>query len=67
MPLDLSALIAEANRNESVDASAVLVITRLLDEVEASKTDPAEIQAIVDRFRASTDGLAAAVANVPPA
>lgn len=61
--LDLSALEAEANRNTSVDDSAVTVITALMAEVEANKNAPAQIQAIVDRVRASTDKLAAAVAN----
>lgn len=65
--LDLTALIDEATRNEAVDESAKLVISKLLDEVEANKADADAIQAVVDRFRASTDGLATAVANVPTA
>ena len=65
-PLDLSALEAELSRNESVDGSASLLLKRLFDEVEAAKTDPAAIQAIVDRVRTSNDSLSAAVsANTP--
>jgi hypothetical protein len=66
--LDLSALEAQVTRNESVDASASLLLKTLFDEVEAAKTDPAAIQAIVDRVRASNDVLTAAVAaNTPSA
>lgn len=68
MPLDLSALEAEVSRNESVDGSASTLLTQLFNEVEAHKDDPAAIQAIVDRVRASNDALAAAVsANTPAA
>jgi hypothetical protein len=68
MPLDLSALEAEITRNESVDGSAKALLEALFAEVEASKNDPAAIQAIVDRVRASNDSLSAAVvANTPGA
>lgn len=63
MALDLTALNAAADRNTSVDDSAVLVITTLMAEVEANKGNPAAIQAIVDRVNGSTDKLAAAIAN----
>ena len=64
-PLDLSALEASVAEIETVDASAAAVITALLADVEAHKNDPVAIQALVDRARAATAGLAAAVANVP--
>lgn len=68
MALDLSALEAELTRNDSVDDSAKALMTALFAEVEANKTDPAAIQAIVDKFRAANDSLAAAVeANTPGA
>jgi hypothetical protein len=68
MPLDLTALEAEVTRNETVDGSASALLKALFDEVEAHKDDPAAIQAIVDRVRASNDSLAAAVAaNTPGA
>jgi len=64
--LDLTALAAEVSRNETVDGSASTLLKTLFDEVEAHKGDPAAIQAIVDRVRASNDALAAAVqANTP--
>lgn len=66
-PLDLSALEAEVTRNESVDSSASVLLKSLFDMVEAAKNDPAAIQAIVDRVRASNDALTAAVAANTPA
>ncbi len=66
--LDLTALTAEVERNESVDGSASTLLKTLFDEVEANKGNPAAIQAIVDRVRASNDSLSAAVAaNTPGA
>lgn len=67
MALDLSALEAEVARNESVDDSASTLLDQLMAEVEANKGDPAAIQAIVDRVRASNDKLSAAVAKNTPA
>ncbi len=64
--LDLTALETAVAADESTDNSAITVIQTLMAEVEASKADPAAIQAIVDRVNASTGKLAAAIANVPP-
>lgn len=67
--LDLTGLTAEANRNDSVDDSAKTVITRLLDDVAQANAqasgNQAAVDAVVAQWRASTDGLAAAIANVP--
>ena len=59
-------------RVETVDGSAKVLITALLAEVEANKGNPAALQALVDRTRAATDDLVAAIpvntpAEVPPA
>jgi hypothetical protein len=62
-PLDLTALTAQVDRMESVDASASIALKAFFDAAEASKNDPAAIQALVDRGRAATDGLATAIAN----
>jgi len=68
MAVDLTALEAEVARNETVDGSASALLKTLFDMVEAAKNDPAAIQAIVDRVRASNDALSAAVAaNTPGA
>jgi hypothetical protein len=67
MPLDLTALEAEVTRNETVDGSASVLLKTLFDEVEAAKNNPAAVQAIVDRVRASNDSLSAAVAANTPA
>lgn len=66
--LDFKALEEELSRNEEVDASAKALLEKLFAEVEASKNDPAALQALVDRGRAANDSLAAAVvANTPAA
>lgn len=67
MALDLTALTAAVTEDESVDSSAATLLKTLFDEVEAAKTDPAAIQAIVDRVRNSTAALSAAVAANTPA
>ena len=68
MKLDFTALEAELTRNDTVDASAKLLMETLFAEVEANKGDPAALQALVDRGRAANDTLAAAVvANTPAA
>jgi uncharacterized coiled-coil protein SlyX len=66
MALDLTQLEAEVSRDEAVNSSAATLIGKLAAEIEASKNDPAALQALVDRLRASQDSLAAAVsANTP--
>lgn len=69
--LDLTALADELTRNESVDASAKLLLERLFADFESNKNNPAAIQSLVDRARAANDILATAVtantpAEVPP-
>jgi len=66
--LDFTALEAELTRNDAVDASAKALLETLFAEVEANKSNPAALQALVDRGRAANDKLAAAVvANTPSA
>ncbi len=65
--LDLTALTQEVTDQETVEAGAVAAIEGLLAAVEAAKADPAAIQALVDRGRASLTALSAAIATVPPA
>jgi hypothetical protein len=66
--LDLTDLTAEVDRLESVDASAELLLKQLFDAVEANINDPAALQALVDRARAASDSLVAAIsANTPAA
>lgn len=68
MALDLTALEAEITRDETVNGSARSLIIALAAEVEANKGNPAALQALVDRLRASQDDLASAVAaNTPGA
>jgi hypothetical protein len=63
--LNLEALLAELDANESVDNSAVVAITRLLDEIAQNSGNQAAIDGVVARWRDSTARVAAAVANVP--
>ena len=63
--LNLDDLTAELARNESVDDSAVIAITKLLDEIAANSGNQAKIDEVVAKWRASTDKVAAAVATVP--
>lgn len=71
MAVDLSGLQAEVARNSSVDASAVALINGIADKIAAAiaaddVADAANINALVDELRASTDGLSSAVtANTP--
>ncbi len=68
MPLDLSALEAEVARDQTVNASAITLLSSLASQLEALKNDPAAIQALADSLKASQDALAAAVvANTPAA
>jgi hypothetical protein len=63
MPLDLAKLTDLTSRNESVEASAANLLTTLFAEVQANINNPVALQALVDRGTASTDALAAAIAN----
>jgi len=68
MALDLSALEAEVARDQTVNASAITLLSSLAAQLEALKNDPAAIQALADSLKASQDALAAAVvANTPAA
>lgn len=66
--IDFTQLEAEVTKNEQVDDSASFLLESLFAEVEANKTDPVKLQALVDRVRASNNKLSAAVvANTPGA
>ena len=68
MALDLSALVAEVERDATVNGSASTLIADLAAKFEAAKGDPVAVQALVDQLRANNDALAAAVvANTPSA
>lgn len=66
--MDLTGLQAEVAEQETVGASATTLLSQLFTAFEAAKGDEAAVQALVDRGRAATAGLAAAVtANTPAA
>lgn len=59
-------LRVEVERNSSVDASAIQLLTTLADKIEQIKNSPAELQTLVESLRSQSDALAAAVvANTP--
>ncbi len=68
----LDALIAQVEASTTVAASAVKLIEGLAKQLHDAKDDPAEVQALVDKLRASSAALGAALtantpAEVPPA
>jgi hypothetical protein len=66
MSSQLDTLTAEVTQVETVDQSAIVLIKGLADQIAALKNDPAAIQALSDRLKASSEALAAAVtANTP--
>ena len=65
--LNLSTLRAEIAENNDAVASAVTLISTLVEELRAAAGNQAEIDAIVDALDAQTDVLAAAVATNTPA
>lgn len=68
MATDLTALAAQVQANTNAKASAIIVLNRLAADFAACKNNPAEIQALSDQLKASSDALAAAVvANTPAA
>ncbi len=66
MALDFSALQAEITRDADVNSSAATLLADLAAKVEATKGDPAAVQALADALRANSDSLAAAVAANTP-
>lgn len=65
---DLTALVAEVEANGDAVDSAVVLLTRLADELEAAGTDADAIAAVVEQLRSNSTELAdAVVANTPAA
>jgi hypothetical protein len=62
MSAQLDALQAEVARNTSVDQSAIILLTRLAEQIAANANDPVAMQKLADDLKASSDALAAAVA-----
>lgn len=65
--LDLNVLRAEIAENNDAVASAVTLISALVEELRAAAGNQAEIDAIVSQLDAQTAVLAAAVAANTPA
>ncbi len=67
MALDLAGLQAALAEDDSVNHSAITLITQLLADVESHAGDEEAVRDVIARYRAQTAELAAAVATVPPA
>ena len=72
MALDISKLQAAVAQEQTVDASAVTLLTQLTAEIQSliassgNTVDPAALQALVDQINGASTSLAAAVtANTP--
>jgi low affinity Fe/Cu permease len=76
MAINLDSLTAEVARVQTVQASAVTLLDSLTHELEkisadlaaqssSGAADTAALNDLIDKLKVSTDGLAAAVANVP--
>jgi hypothetical protein len=76
MAINLDTLTAEVARVQTVQASAVTLLESLTKELEkisadlavqssSGAADTAALNDLIDKLKVSTDGLAAAVANVP--
>jgi methyl-accepting chemotaxis protein len=65
--LDLTALRAEITENSDAVASAVVLISALVDEIRANAGNQAAINEIANQLDAQTAALAAAVAANTPA
>jgi hypothetical protein len=59
--LDFTALNAELARDTDLTSSIDTMVDRLLAEIEANKTNPAALQAVVDKFRENNDKTVASV------
>lgn len=65
---DLTQLTADVAQLESVDESAIALITGLAQEIKDAGTDPVALKALTDRMEAESTKLAGAVTanTVPP-
>ena len=68
MSQELDSLTVQVTRNTDVEASAVVLLKGLAQQIADLKTDPVKLQALSDSLKTSADALAeAVVANTPAA
>lgn len=68
MSAELDSLTAQVHESAAVEASAIILIQGLADQLRAIANDPAAITALADQLNASEQALSAAiVANTPAA
>lgn len=63
MAADLARLETEVAETATVIDSAIVLLTGIRAELEAAKTDPARVQALIDALDAKTNALAAALVD----
>jgi hypothetical protein len=68
MSVELDNLAAQVKANGDAEASAIVLIKGLADQIAAAKTDPVALQALSDSLKASATSLSEAItANTPAA
>jgi hypothetical protein len=67
MVLDLTALTAQVAATETIEQSAVTLLTEFAAELLANANDPAAVASLATRLENSAGSLAKAIANVPVA
>jgi len=66
--MELETLTAQVSANTDAESSAILLLNQLAGMIASIKTDPAALQALADKLRASASALGEAiVANTPSA
>jgi cell division septum initiation protein DivIVA len=66
MSVQLDTLTTQVKANTDVEASAVILLKGLADQIAAAKTDPVALQTLSDSLKSSADQLAAAVIENTP-
>ena len=64
---DLTALTAQVKANTDAEASAIVLLNGLSDQLKAVANDPAAVAALADQLKTSSDKLAAAIVADTPA
>ena len=68
MGAELDNLTAQVKANGDAEASAIVLIKGLADQIATAKTDPVALQALSDSLKASATSLSEAItANTPAA
>lgn len=64
--MSLEAITSEVERAEGLDQSIIALVNGLAAEIERLKEQPAALQALADRLRATNDTVLSAINATPP-